>query len=141
VAGFKEEMAKHPGMKILDVQEGKGSTEGGRPVMRDLLGRFPEVDAAFPINDPCALGCISAIESAGKNGQVVVVTVDGSREGINAIKSGKLHSTSAQFPLEIGRIAAEKAYEHMAGKPVTKDIKTAVRLITRENADEFLKGP
>lgn len=141
VAGFKEEMAKHPGMQILDVQEGKGSTEGARPVMRDLLGRFPDLDAAFPINDPSALGCISAIESAGKSGQVVVVTVDGSREGINAIKAGKLHSTSAQFPLEIGRIAAEKAYENLAGKPVSKDIKTPVRLITRENADEFLKGP
>jgi ribose transport system substrate-binding protein len=140
LAGFKTEMAKHPGMKILDEQEGKGSTEGARPVMRDLLGRFPDLDAAFPINDPSALGCISAIESAGRLGQVAVVTVDGSREGINAIKAGKLHSTSAQFPREIGRIAAEKAYEHLAGKPVTKDIKTPVKLITRENADEFLKG-
>ncbi|MCX6924272.1 MAG: sugar ABC transporter substrate-binding protein [Verrucomicrobia bacterium] len=141
VAGFKEEMAKHPGMEILDVQEGKGSTEGARPVMRDLMGRFPDVDAAFPINDPIALGCISAIESAGKLGQVAVVTVDGSREGVNAIKAGKLHSTSAQFPGEIGRIAAEKAYDHLAGKPVPKDIKIPVKLITRENADEFLKGP
>ena len=141
VAGFKGEMAKHPGMKILDEQEGKGSTEGARPVMRDLLGRFPDLDAVFPINDPSALGCISAIESSGKLGQVAVVTVDGSREGVNAIKAGKLHSTSAQSPREIGRIAAEKAYDHLAGKPVPKDIKIPVQLITRENADEFLKGP
>ncbi|MBM3891252.1 MAG: sugar ABC transporter substrate-binding protein, partial [Verrucomicrobia bacterium] len=50
------------------------------------------------------------------------------------------HSTSAQFPREIGRIAAEKIYDHLAGKPVEKDIKVPVKLITRENADEFLKG-
>ena len=56
VAGFKAEMAKHPGMKILDTQEGKGAAETARPVMRDLLGRFPELDAAFPINDPSAIG-------------------------------------------------------------------------------------
>ena len=139
VAGFKAELAKHPGMKLLDVQEGKGTTEAARPVMRDLLGRFPDLDAAFPINDPSALGCISAIESAGKLGQVTVVTVDGSREGAAAILSGKLYSTSAQFPREIGRIAAEKFYEHLAGKPVEKDVKIPVKLVTKENAAEFVQ--
>ncbi len=139
VDGFKAELAKHPGMKLLDVQEGKGSTEAARPVMRDLLGRFPELDAAFPINDPSALGCISAIESAGKLGQVTVVTVDGSREGAAAIVAGKLHSTSAQYPGEIGRIAADKAYDHLAGRPVEKDVKIPVRLVTKANAAQFLK--
>jgi ribose transport system substrate-binding protein len=140
VAGFKEEMAKHPGMKILDTQEGKGSAEGARPVMRDLLGRFPELDAAFPINDPSALGAISAIEAADRAGQVTVVTVDGSREGAAAILAGKLHSTSAQSPREIGRIAAEKAYEQLAGKPVDKDIVVPVKLITKENAASLLEA-
>ena len=141
VDGFKAEMAKHPGLKLLDVQEGKGTTEGARPVMRDLLGRFPDINAVFPINDPSALGCISAIESAGRAGQVTVVTVDGSQEALRAILAGKLHSSSAQFPKQIGKVAAEKAYDHLAGKPVEKDIKVPVKLITRENAPEFIKGP
>ena len=62
-------------------------------------------------------------------------------EGIAAIKAGKLLSTSARFPGEIGRIAAEKTYEHLAGKPVgAKDIKVKVGLITKGNADSFLAG-
>lgn len=139
VAGFKEELAKHPGMKILDTQEGKGTTEGARPVMRDLIGRFPKLDAVFPINDPSALGAISALESKGKLKDVIVVTVDGSAEGVAAVKAGKLLSTSAQFPEEIGRIAAEKTYQHLEGKPIgEKDIKVKVELITKENADSFL---
>lgn len=141
VDGFKAEMAKHPGMKLLDVRDAQGTTEAVRPVMRDLLGRFPELDAVFPINDPGALGCISAIDSAGRAGQVTVVTVDGSQEGVRAILAGKLYSTSAQFPAEIGKVAAEKAYDHLAGKAVEKDIKVPVKLITRENATNFLKGP
>ena len=140
VTGFKAEMAKHAGMKLLDTQEGKGSAEVALPVMRDLLGRFPELDAAFPINDPSALGTISAIEAAGRAGKVTVVTVDGSREAAAAIVAGKLHSTSAQFPREIGRIAAEKAYEHLAGKPVAKDIVVPVKLITKENAASILEA-
>lgn len=139
VAGFKEVMAKFPDMKLLDTQEGKGTIEGGRPVMQDLLGRFPELDAVFPVNDPCAIGAYSAIESAGKAGKVTIVTVDGSREAAQYIKDGKIHSTSAQFPKEIGRVAAEKAYEHFAGKTVEKDIRIPVKLVTKENAEAFLK--
>ncbi len=139
VEGFSSELKKHPGMKLLDTQEGRGTAEAARPVMRDLLGRFPDLDAAFPINDPSALGAISAIESAGKAGKVTVVAVDGSREAAAAIVAGKLHSTSAQFPKEIGRVAAEKAYDHLAGKPVEKDIKIPVKLFTKDNAAEILK--
>jgi len=140
VDGFKQGMAKHPEMTILDTQEGKGTTEGGLPVMRDLLGRFPDLDAVFPINDPGALGAISAIESAGKLGKVTVVTVDGSREGIAAIQAGKLHSSSAQFPRQIGQAAAQTLYDYLDGKDVPKDVKIPVKLITRENAEEFLKS-
>jgi ribose transport system substrate-binding protein len=139
VAGFREAMARFPGMKLLDVQEGKGTVEGGRPVMRDLLGRYPELDAVFPINDPSAIGAYSAIEAAGRAGQVTIVTVDGSREAAAYIRDGKIHSSSAQFPGEIGRVAAEQAYAHLAGNPVEKDIRIPVRLVTRENAHEFLK--
>lgn len=141
VAGFQEELAQYPDMKVLDVQEGQGTTEGARPVMQDLLGRYPDLNAVFPINDPSALGAISALESAGKLGQVTIVTVDGSREGVAAIKAGKLLSTSAQFPKEIGRRAAEKMYEHLAGTPVEKDIKVPVELIRKDNADSFLARP
>ena len=137
VAGFTEELAKHPDMQILDIQEGKGTTEGSLPVMRDLLGRFPDLNAAFPVNDPSALGVISALEAAGKLKDVTVVTVDGSPEGIAAIKAGKLYSTSAQFPREIGRIAAERAYAHFAGKPVEKNITVPVKLITIDNVNAF----
>lgn len=137
VQGFKEELAKYPDMEILDEQEGGGTRDGGLPVMRDLLGRFPEINGVFPINDPTALGCVSALESANKLNDVTVVTVDGSMEGIAAIKDGKLHSTSAQFPKEIGRVAAEKMYEHLEGKQIPADIVIPVELITKENADTF----
>ena len=71
---------------------------------------------------------------------MTVVTVDGSQEGIKAVLAGKLLSTSAQFPKEIGRAAAEKMYEHLEGEPVEKNVKVRVELITAENAGEFLEA-
>ncbi|MCF7676260.1 MAG: hypothetical protein K9M97_13005 [Akkermansiaceae bacterium] len=37
---------------------------------------------------------------------------------------------------EIGRLAAEAAYDHLAGKPVTKNIIVPVKLITKEKLPE-----
>lgn len=137
VAGFKKVLAKYPDMKIVDQQECKGTIESSRPVMRDLIGRHPDINAVFAINDPSALGCISALESAGKLKNVKIVAVDGAKEAVAAIKAGKMLATSAQFPKEIGRIGAEKVYEHLAGKTVEKDIKVRVELVTARNADTF----
>ena len=129
VAGFEAELKKYADAKVLDKQNGKGTTEGGRPVMQDLLGRYPELNAVFAINDPSALGAISALDSAGKLKGVKVVSVDGSAEAMAAIKAGKLLSTSAQFPKEIGRIAAEQAYNFFDKKPVEKDLKVKVEIV------------
>ena len=137
VAGFREAAtAKFPEMTILQTEEGKGTTEGARTVMVDLLGRFPGLDAVFAINDPSAIGCASAVGGMpGRAGGVAIVTVDGSREGIAAVKDGRLLATAAQSPGEIGRVAVGLAYDHLEGKPVAKDVKIAVRLVTRETAD------
>ncbi|QDT94207.1 sugar ABC transporter substrate-binding protein [Gimesia algae] len=140
VEGFKTELEQHPEMKILDVQEAQGTTEGARPVMRDLIGRYPDLDAVFAINDPNALGVISALDSANKLDRVTIVTVDGSQAGIKAIQAGKLHSTSAQFPQEIGKIAAEKMLAHLKGESVDKEVKVRVELITAENAEQYLES-
>jgi ribose transport system substrate-binding protein len=140
VAGFKEVLAKHPGMKIVDEVEIKaGTTESARPVMRDMIGRHPTLDAVFAINDPSALGAVSALESAGKLSGVKVLGVDGAQEALRAIQSGKMLATSAQFPKEIGTKAADLAYDHLAGKPVPKDVKVRVELITKENVASYLK--
>ena len=76
--------------------------------------------------------------AAGRAGKVTVVTVDGSREAAQFIVDGRIHSTSAQFPKEIGKLAAQTAYDHLAGKPAPKEIKVPVKLVTKANAKEFL---
>jgi ribose transport system substrate-binding protein len=136
VAGFKEAMAKFPGMSIIDTQEGKGSRDVSLPIMKDILGRVGELDAVFAINDPSALGCASAIENTPgwSNRGVVIVTVDGSKDGKDAVKAGRLLATVEQFPIEIGTVAAKMAYDLLDHKPIEKDVKIPVKLFTKDTA-------
>src|ERR1700681_4607578 len=58
VAGFVEEISKHPDLKIVSQdQNAGGGRDGGLRVMSDLLTAFRKIDAVFAINDPTAIGC------------------------------------------------------------------------------------
>jgi ABC-type sugar transport system substrate-binding protein len=126
-------------MKILGIQEVEGTTESSESAMNGPVGRFPQLDAVFAVNDLSAFGAIRTLDAVAKLDNATVVGVDGSADGMAAVKRGRLYSTSALFPKEVGRIAAEKMYEHLAGKPIEKEVVVPVELITRENVDIFSK--
>ena len=71
--------------------------------------------------------------------RLLVGELSRSREAAQFILNGGIHSTSAQFPKKIGSLAAGAAYDHLAGKPVDKEIKVPVTLVTKANAAEFVK--
>jgi ABC-type sugar transport system substrate-binding protein len=48
-------------------------------------------------------------------------------------------SSCAQEPLTMGKVAVDKAYDFIAGKTIEKDMRVPVKLVSKENADEYLK--
>lgn len=48
-----------------------------------------------------------------------------------------MDATAAQFPTEIGSRAADAIYRLLDGKSVEKNILVPVKLVTRQNVEEF----
>lgn len=88
----------------------------------------------FALNDPSALGCVAAVESANLLDQVQIVGVDGSDDAKAAIAEGKMLASAAQDPVQIGSVAIETAYKVIAGEEVEKDIKIPSYLVDASNA-------
>jgi ribose transport system substrate-binding protein len=139
VDGFSEELAKHPGMRILATQDGHANADGVRGVIKEFLANHPEMDAIFAINDVSAIEALAGIESANRTGKIAVLGVGGQSAGAQLIKDGKMLASTAQMPKEIGRVAVSKAYDHLAGKRVEKKVLVPVKLVTKANADQFLQ--
>lgn len=138
ISGFREIIDRFSDVEILAVEDGGGTRPSARAAMESLLGRFPHLDGVFAANDPMALGAAEAIERAGRLADVVVTSVDGSAAGIAAVQADRLRSTSMQFPREIGRIAAQRAYELLNGNSVENEIRVPVELVTKDNAHAFI---
>jgi galactofuranose transport system substrate-binding protein len=98
--GFDEAIKSQPGMQILASQTGQFNRDKGREVMATLLQAHPDVTVVYAHNDEMAIGAIAALEAAGKKpGQdVTVVSVDGEKDGLQAIIDGKLGATCECSP-------------------------------------------
>lgn len=137
VAGFLEEINKHPDLKILSQdQNAGGSHDGGMRVMSDLLKAFDKIDAVFAINDPTAIGCDLAAKQAQRK-EFFIVSVDGSPEIVPFLKDpGSLVAASAaQDPYLMAQEAVKIGYKIIQARQALTLIR--VGLITKENVTRY----
>jgi simple sugar transport system substrate-binding protein len=123
--GFREVMAKYPGMKIVISQSGDFTRAKGKEAMEAFL-KSPQgkkINALFAHNDDMALGAIQAIEEAGlKPGKdITIVSIDGVKGAFEAMKDGKLNCSVECNPL-IGPQLFDAVDAIMAKKPLPKRI-------------------
>lgn len=134
--GFKDAVAKYPDIEIVEEQEIQPGTDTALPVAENILQAYPDLNGFFALNDPSALGCAAAVESANLLDQIKIVGVDGSADAKAAILDGKMLASAAQDPVTIGSEAIVTAYKVIAGEEVEKDIKIPSYLVDANNAQE-----
>ncbi len=132
--GFKDAIANYPDIEIVEEQEIQPGTDTALPVAENILQSYPDLNGFFALNDPSALGCVAAVESANLLDQVKIVGVDGSDDAKAAIAEGKMLASAAQDPVTIGSEAVETAYKVIAGETVETDIKIPSYLVDESNA-------
>ncbi|MCB9992091.1 MAG: substrate-binding domain-containing protein [Hyphomicrobiaceae bacterium] len=137
--GFEEAISKYPDMKIIARQNADFLREGAAKFMEDVLQRFGpgEIDGVYTHNDEMALGAITAIEAAGRQGEIMVTGVDGQNNAIQAVADGKLFATFT-FPF-VAPEGIQYAYRVCAGLPVENaTVILDSNTITKENAAEWI---
>lgn len=135
VEGFMEAVGDY--FEIVAEYDGKGDTGVTMPIAEDVLSGNPELGAFFAVNDPSAIGCVQAIESAGRTGKVLVYGVDGQPMAKQAIKEGTMSGTGAQSPINLGKIAVESAYKYLAGETLEENVIVDTFIINADNIDDY----
>ncbi|MFF1291784.1 MULTISPECIES: ABC transporter substrate-binding protein [unclassified Streptomyces] len=101
--GFKEVMdADHKDdWKIVVSQTGDFTRAGGKQVMAAFLQSNPDINVLYAHNDDMGIGAIQAIEAAGKKPgkDILIVTVDGVKDGFIAMSEGKINAIVECNPL------------------------------------------
>ncbi|MBD3307256.1 substrate-binding domain-containing protein [candidate division KSB3 bacterium] len=131
--GFKDAMAE-AGSEVVGLLECKDYTRSeSMKLAQDLITAHPNLRGLFTEHDEANLGAMPAIETSGKQDELVHVGFDGSPETVEAIKEGKIGAAAMQQPVLMGREAFKATWKHLNGEMPEKEIVVPTILVTQEN--------
>ena len=140
--GFKETIVKDSSIKIVGSQSGFWQNDKALEAAQNMLQANPDVDLIFSCSDVMVGGILEAVKMAGKEGKIKVISFDGSKFGVNLILDGKIIADVAQFPVKIGKTAAETGMgvwnKSLKADSVPRFIDVGTTLITPENAKSLV---
>jgi ribose transport system substrate-binding protein len=137
--GFAAYIKDHPGMQIVASQSGDFARDKGRQVAETLLQAHPDANAIYAHNDEMAIGAIAAIEAAGKvpGKDIILVSIDGTRDALQAIIDGKLGATVECSPF-FGPVAFDTLVKYANGEQIPPKIINQDRFFDKSNAEQHL---
>lgn len=133
--GFDDRILEDDRFEIVASQSGDFARDLGRQVMETLLQAHPDVNIVYAHNDEMAIGAIQALELAGrKPGEdVLVVSIDGTRDALQAIIDGKMGVTVESSPF-FGPLACETMKRYATGESIEHWVQVKDRIFTTDNA-------
>jgi ribose transport system substrate-binding protein len=136
IAGFK---AAAPGAKITVLEQAdnlKDNVNDARSLADDLITKHPDVNVVFGFNDNSAIGAGLVLKSRGiKN--VLVFGINGTPEGIAAVKDGTITATYDGDQWGMGYQAAEAGAKIQNGQSVAP-IPLSFKRYDSSNATEWV---
>lgn len=144
--GLKKALAEHPDVELLDVQTAEWDQAKAQSVTETWLSKYgSKVTGIFASNDGMGLGAVEALRGKGLAGKVPVTGSDGSKDVLEAIKSGDMVSTMYIDGAYQGAVSQSLAYAASTGKidPAKltneqRDFYINQTLVTTDNVDEIM---
>lgn len=121
---------------VVCAQDTHGDQTEGQTAMENCLSANPDINLVYTINEPAAFGAYQAIKAAGKENDIVIVSVDGGCQGVKGVVDGQIAATSQQYPLKMAALGVEAVVKYaQTGEKPTGYTDTGVTLITDQTQD------
>jgi ribose transport system substrate-binding protein len=131
-------LSKHPDITVVDGGIDNDDIETARRQAAAVLAAHPDLSGYLCCDASGPIGIARAIKDAGRVGQVKVVSMDGIRPILDAIKEGVIEASSATIPRMQGSMAVLLLWQASLGVQLPQAIDTGIDVITRENVDRYL---
>jgi ribose transport system substrate-binding protein len=135
-------LAKHPEIKLVSSTKGGAvDPEVARTTTQDYLQGHPDVDVIISTADQMTRGIELAVKDSGGAGKVKIISLGASRQGVDAVKSGRWFADVVRVPYDEGFMSAKLAIEAARGQEVepsvTVDKLTKQEVIKKDDVADF----
>ena len=135
VRGFHTALKEYPGVKLLAAQPANYQRLQALQVMENLMQSNPQIDGVLAANDAMAIGAIEALDGANRTAKVI--GVNGTKEAVDAIKSGKLLASGDYNGFVQGCVGTMIAIRALRNQPVISELVLKPTVITKDNYQPY----
>jgi len=132
--GFSQEVAGK--LNIVATQPADYDQAKAQTVTDAILKAHPEITGIFAANDTMGLGAAQSVRNAGLAGKVSIISVDGIKAALEAVKAGTLSGTISQYPYAEGQLAVQACVNLVHNQTVPSRIVAPIALIDSSNVDK-----
>jgi len=129
--GFYESLRNYPGIKNVNAPQGGFQKVKAYRAFNELKKKNPDIKGIFATNDLMAIG-VSDANKANNGEKLYIVGYNATKEGLEALKEGRIDATVNQFPLQIGKTAVDTALKALKKEKLPPSILFTPELITKE---------
>ncbi|RDI94608.1 sugar ABC transporter substrate-binding protein [Meiothermus sp. QL-1] len=118
--------------EVVCMADTYGDRAKGQTAMENCLQKNPNINLVYTINEPAAAGAYQALRAAGKEKNVIIVSIDGGCEGVRNVERGIIAATSQQYPLKMAAMGVQAGVKYArTGVKARGYVDTGVNLITK----------
>ena len=125
----------YPDMKIIVNQPADFNRATAMSLMEDALQTYDQIDAVFTEADESTMGALAAIENADRRDEILITSVNGTTEGIEAIVDGRMDMTVMYT--NCSGPGVDMACKILQGEEVPSDITIDPFIVDASNAEEY----
>lgn len=128
-AGYRAAFEDYPGIEVVQVGDTKADTVTAINTAKDIMQRFPELAAFASTDSTGGIGSATAVEEAGKVGQVKIVSMDRNSDVLEKIEKGTITGTVVQDDAAMPYWALLVLYNYVHNQPplTTDNLKAEVQ--------------
>jgi ABC-type sugar transport system substrate-binding protein len=135
--GFHATLEDYPDVEVIEIEvKVPGQVDDAYNQMTNILLSNPDVDAVWTGWDELVAPVVRAIEQAGLEDEIFVVSMDGNEEAIDLIRQGTAAELTVAYDVDrMGEVAVDVVEAALAGNPPSSRLLTLKPcLITQDTA-------
>jgi len=153
IRGYKDALAKYPGITVVKVGNDKGSQTEAEKECRAILQAYPDLAGFGCVAAVGGQGAAVAVKQAGKTGKVKIVAMDRDEATLQFIQEGVIDASIAQRTYMMTYLALQMLYDVRNGRikfiddwhkvdinPLPPVVDTGTFVIDRSNVASFRRG-
>jgi ribose transport system substrate-binding protein len=136
VSGFKQGLAKYPGIQLVEVQSSNSDATQALSVTDNILTAHPDLNGIFAANEPSVIGASQAVSRRGLSGKIQIIGWDAAPDEVKAVQSGEISALVVQNPFRMGYDSLNAMVKLIRDKQQPHSEDTGVTLLTKANMND-----